>query len=132
MNIFSVIDSAIVIAYVFAAAIVVVGIATARPAPAAAPLQLPPASAPAIEMPAPEPTPEPVANLVIAPAPVPTLRSLIVEAVSAPKPELPTSIRAARDLIRENGWQQDVKSLTGKSVSKCSKNDLLTAIEQLM
>jgi hypothetical protein len=41
---------------------------------------------------------------------------------------LPSSIRGLREYIRERGLQSHVKARAGKSVSKCSKQELLQAI----
>lgn len=43
-------------------------------------------------------------------------------------PELPDSIRGLREFIRANELQAVVKERIGKTVSKCSKDELMAAI----
>ena len=49
-------------------------------------------------------------------------------AQSATPSELPTKIRELRDYIRSNNLQAVVKERIGKTVSKCSKDELMAAI----
>lgn len=44
------------------------------------------------------------------------------------KTPLPTKIRELRDYIRANNLQSVVKEFTGKSVSSCTKDELIAAI----
>ena len=53
----------------------------------------------------------------------------LTPAPTAPALDLPSSIRGLRDFVRENQLQVLVREKVGKSVSKCSKDELLEAVQ---
>lgn len=87
-----------------------------------------------------DPKPEPVAVQFLPPAR--SRRYNQVEAIANPviitpppqiqsesdRPTLPKTLRSLRQYIREHNLQALVKEQLGKSVSNCSKNELLAAL----